>query len=234
MQQLEVLRLDLHYDRDIDSIMGPDGVLSLSALPRLRSLTVPFHYLVRKSAPSTGSKSMSSIVDPCLVLPPSLCSLKLLVDFECLYKVFGRTDLPYKIQDLLIQFLEALGAHLGGHFSKLRGVTYSYCYDADTVEDGAPCSCAEENTRCSYHLRMWLLSLSAPGIGISEDVLGHFGALVGHFAGRDVRLEEEDMTAEEGSVRCCVDFEDPVFRLRDDDTVTDPRTVPPWVTQGAL
>ncbi|KUI68484.1 hypothetical protein VM1G_04667 [Cytospora mali] len=144
LHDLETLDLDLHYTCDFSNLLGPHGVLNLQPLSGLRSLRMPLHYLVEKQP---GGVYVVSC--PTAVLPPSLKSLALSTDINCVDSWrasgygMGPLKLPgmnkaddkpmYQARVAALEFLEAVCARVPEYFLHLEQVTF--CYG---VEDPLP------------------------------------------------------------------------------------------------
>lgn len=187
LQHLESLRLDSCLWRKISPVLGPQNTLSLSGLPKLQSLTIPFHFFILESDLN------ETAADPGLVLPESLSSLTLLADFDYVEDDIGHYDRPPYFQNTVLDFLEALCALHPWHFSKLREITYFHNAHGDMVWDGDECSCVTGDWPCSYHNTLGLVSLSFCIEGIPEQPQKRFKALVEEFAEKGVLFQEKNM-----------------------------------------
>jgi hypothetical protein len=78
LENLKVLKLDLHYLRNVNQTLGPSGVLNLARLPNLQSLAVPFQFLL-----SRANQDHFEFNSPECVLPPGLRTLTILACHLC-------------------------------------------------------------------------------------------------------------------------------------------------------
>ncbi|ROW01382.1 hypothetical protein VPNG_07611 [Cytospora leucostoma] len=176
MQHLQTLSLDLHYAQDISPLLGPDRFLSLAGLPDLRSLTVPFQFLI--------PETWIGIKFPIRCLPRSLRSLTILFDgnYHC-RPASLLAEVSSDAQDDVFWFLEALAPLCSSDFRELREVTYS-CGDSYGLFRTPSLICRRHR---AFSMRM----LAGTDEEFPDDATSRYGALVASFAERNVQLKEE-------------------------------------------
>lgn len=145
LEKLNTLTLDLHYcEHNINSTLGPSGVLSLAGLPNLQTLAVPFHFFVEEV------DGHQRVVSPAIVLPRALNTLRIFACIKCLTVRAGETwpDLPstYEHVDAVLEFLEGLSNLHAETFPSLSNI----CYEESEI-DGHAGNCANgECTVCRH------------------------------------------------------------------------------------
>lgn len=173
LQHLEALYLDLATVPGNRKLLGPDGGLDLSLLPKLEDVVLSFRLLVfNKIRTPAGTR-----YDPSQVLPQSLAVLAIMVHgYKC------------EAGSGLMEFLDGLHTVCKYGFPRLRQVDYVYAngIGKQIVDPSRICVCAasdEHKEYCTFDRESPLPCAFRPSLPIEE-----YQDLVEKFGQRDIKL----------------------------------------------
>lgn len=167
LQQLESLHLDLATVPVNRKLLGPDGGLDLSSLPKLQDVMLSFRLVVFNKIQTPAS----SRYDPSRVLPQSLARLYILVHgYRC------------EAGSGLMEFLGGLLTASKYGFPRLREVEYAYATGTrgQVVDPGRICVCAaskghEDYCTCDRNSRLPCAFRPRVPAEKYQDLVGKFG-----------------------------------------------------------